>query len=686
MVKRDGMGQGNVCSTGNFTVTSSAALESLRHDTQNLAVMPAFIDDLTAVTDAQYAVDLFDEAVKAQKDGMGCANNMSKTKAILPTPENADDVRVLEAVRRQLLLRGFDAANIIDGDTPAPERGLKLLGAPIGTAEFAEALLRKRAATVAVNGTKISEMGLAYPHEALQLTTSSLSKRLDYAARQNDPSPEALDALGTADELTLAVLGRICGEQADPSSPADVVQLPAFASALAAMAPSWGGLGIRPLRRLAESGILHIASLNQSLPRLLDRLTASPGHLAATLAAEIRAVDTSTLAWAVTARAAYARLCAAVGLPMSPADTKLLKKLLDGVDNIGKAVDIPPLLSLVTVVSNGFQQRSSQALWQRDFALLLSQVDDYQTFLLRSGCAKGATAHLQPINLDPFAPSHRAAADRMQPHIFRMSLRYVLGLEPIPGFSAAVLATGGLCPSCNASMVGYEPHWITNHAVSCAVGGWTQRTARALTGAICRNLLDAGVPSQRETAGLSATSAHRPGDVVTGSMSVPVSFDAGGEHRYVVDTTMVYVSRTNVASIVRGDPATEVTNAEAAKLRQIRNEVNNGTRSALAPGYKFMPAAMDPRGRSGPSMLQLHEWIAEHAAMNRNTASADDAAELGSKLVTRFTARVSMAMHRSVMLALHDRWQRVLRRAGRDSGQSAVSALELRFQGGGGTL
>ena len=124
----------------------------------------------------------------------------------------------------------------------------------------------------------------------------------------------------------------------------------------------------------------------------------------------------------------------------------------------------------------------------------------------------------------------------------------------------------------------------------------------------------------------------------------------------------------------------------AAKLRQIRNEVNNGTRSALAPGYKFMPAAMDPRGRSGPSMLQLHEWIAEHAAMNRNTASADDAAELGSKLVTRFTARVSMAMHRSVMLALHDRWQRVLRRAGRDSGQSAVSALELRFQGGGGTL
>jgi hypothetical protein len=313
------------------------------------------------------------------------------------------------------------------------------------------------------------------------------------------------------------------------------VKLPHFARALAAMAPSWGGLNIRPLRRLAETGILHLASLNQSLPRLLKRLDdPSAGAAAAAIVAEIRAVQTSSKPWAVAARAAYARLRAALASPMPTADTAALKPLLEGVENIGKAVDIPPLASLVTEVNPGFQQRCSQGLWQRDFALLINRADVYQKFLLRSGCDSGATAHLQPINLDPFAPSHKQAADRMQAHIFRMSLRYVLALEPISGYHATLLATGGKCPSCCQSLVGYDTHWVTNHTVSCGVGGWTQRTALALTGAICRNFTDVGVATQRETAGLSQISAHRPGDAVTESMSAPASFDAGGQLRYRV--------------------------------------------------------------------------------------------------------------------------------------------------------
>lgn len=185
---------------------------------------------------------------------------------------------------------------------------------------------------------------------------------MDYAARQNDPSPEALDALGTADEFMLAVLGKICGEQHDLTDLDGDVKLPHFARALAAMAPSWGGLNIRPLRRLAETGILHLASLNQqSLPRLLKRLDdPSAGAAAAAIVAEIRAVQTSSKPWAVAARAAYARLRAALASPMPTADTAALKPLLEGVENIGKAVDIPPLASLVTEVNPGFQQRCSQ--------------------------------------------------------------------------------------------------------------------------------------------------------------------------------------------------------------------------------------------------------------------------------------------------------------------------------------
>ena len=65
-----------------------------------------------------------------------------------------------------------------------------------------------------------------------------------------------------------------------------------------------------------------------------------------------------------------------------------------------------------------------------------------------------------------------------------------------------------------------------------------------------------------------------------------------------------------------------------------------------------MPAAMDPRGRSGPSMLQLHEWIAEHAAMNRNTASADDAAELGIGLGAAVSAARGSGARRPRQLGL----------------------------------
>jgi hypothetical protein len=44
---------------------------------------------------------------------------------------------------------------------------------------------------------------------------------------------------------------------------------------------------------------------------------------------------------------------------------------------------------------------------------------------------------------------------------------------------------------------------------------------------------------------------------------------------------------------------------------------------------------------------------------------------------------VSIAMHRTLMHAYHDRWLRVRARWEQESGQSAVTALELRFQGSG---
>jgi hypothetical protein len=53
--------------------------------------------------------------------------------------------------------------------------------------------------------------------------------------------------------------------------------------------------------------------------------------------------------------------------------------------------------------------------------------------------------------------------------------------------------------------------------------------------------------TQKEVRGLSATSAHRPGDVVSALMPLPECFDAGGGHRWVVDTTVSYLSPSKSA-------------------------------------------------------------------------------------------------------------------------------------------
>jgi hypothetical protein len=62
-----------------------------------------------------------------------------------------------------------------------------------------------------------------------------------------------------------------------------------------------------------------------------------------------------------------------------------------------------------------------------------------------------------------------------------------------------------------------------------------------MTQAVQRCMLDVGVSSVRELRGLSATSGHRPGDAVSSPVPVPVAYDAGGELRWVVDTTVSYL-------------------------------------------------------------------------------------------------------------------------------------------------
>ncbi len=97
---------------------------------------------------------------------------------------------------------------------------------------------------------------------------------------------------------------------------------------------------------------------------------------------------------------------------------------------------------------------------------------------------------------------------------------------------------------------------------------------------------------------------------------IPECLDAGGGHRWVVDTTVSYLSPSNVAAALHGAPDAEVARAEKDKDKQVLAEVAHGKRSALPAGYTFLPAGINARGRMGPRLLKLMGWLAEHGATN----------------------------------------------------------------------
>ena len=91
--------------------------------------------------------------------------------------------------------------------------------------------------------------------------------------------------------------------------------------------------------------------------------------------------------------------------------------------------------------------------------------------------------------------NHTAAAGRMKPHIFRMALRNMLGMEPIAGMHAMIQAGGGCYPSCSARMDGLllSPWVVTQHLIGCSSGVFWNRSANAITSGVARCFADVGV-------------------------------------------------------------------------------------------------------------------------------------------------------------------------------------------------
>ena len=276
----------------------------------------------------------------------------------------------------------------------------------------------------------------------------------------------------------------------------------------------------------------------------------------------------------------------------------------------------------------------------------------------------------------------------MQPHIFRMALRALLGEEPVMGLGVMLRAMEGCCPSCGEALhsTALNDWAITQHLVGCANGGWWQRIADSFTAAVADCYHDVGVQGEAGKRGLSANSGHRPGDFTSGQIAIPTQFNCGGNERQAVDTTVQYANVTSVQLASSGHQQRGVNQAEERKLAKLNREIANGERTALPLGFRFVPVAMSSRGVRGQQLEQLLVWLADYGATNRGVLSylGEEAVEVKAKLIYRWKQRLSVAIHRSTMEAMWARAQLIVTAYGASRGREALSGVDLRFSGARG--
>ncbi len=181
--------------------------------------------------------------------------------------------------------------------------------------------------------------------------------------------------------------------------------------------------------------------------------------------------------------------------------------------------------------------------------------------------------------------------------------------------------------------------------------------ALALDKAVQRCFADVGVATERQPRALAAGTGHRPADVRSVSMPRPLWADAGGTHRWIVDTTMHYLGPSSADTDAR-EPLKSLAEEEREKERNLDR---TGVRAQLPADHTFVPAAMNTRGQAGGRLLQLISDLGDFGADHRLAGAGGLAkAALKSHLVGRFRARVACAAVRAATEAVCMRTQTVI--------------------------
>jgi hypothetical protein len=267
---------------------------------------------------------------------------------------------------------------------------------------------------------------------------------------------------------------------------------------------------------------------------------------------------------------------------------------------------------------------------------------------------------------------------RSKPLVYRAYVRRALHLEPVPGIAALIKAHNLCCPDCGDGLAAYDVLMISEHLCSCGSGGGWQHCADATNLAVKECFTDVHVTAKLEGAGNSPGSAHRPGDVTSANMPVPLSFPAGGTHALILDSGIKYFTASS-ASVMARKPGWGAMHVEGKKLSTMAAEIAAGKRAPLRSDGTFQPLGVDSRGRTGDGFPRMMEWLAEYAVLHSNLMDAPGmtAGALTARLVTRWRTRLSVALHRALAEVYLQRAEKIRAAAAQKTGVVPLSLVDV---------
>ena len=272
----EGCEQGDALAPALYALGQHDALQQAsdaRHPDDTLV---AFLDDLYVITSPSRARAALDETVRAVEDRCGIASNLGKTRVIAATAGPAPP---------GIAELGDD---VWRGDKPDAQRGVVVLGSPVGHPAFVQGWAEERLRTEQLlldQLPKLPDLQCAW-----LLLLLCASPRANHAIRTMPPSASAVYARGH-DDAIWATLQTMLGGVGDR----EAVQ----ARLLAALPGALGGLGLQSAQLTAPAA--YWAAWADALPALHARVPGSAASYVQLLEAELGEA-THCLAEAANAR------------------------------------------------------------------------------------------------------------------------------------------------------------------------------------------------------------------------------------------------------------------------------------------------------------------------------------------------------------------------------------------------